>query len=90
MTREELETASEELRGAAENIADDDVRERTEAQAEELEELSTADSDPDHGRLARHLHILGEIREATNGDARDGVERAIDRVTKYRETVEGV
>lgn len=90
MSKEELDTASEELRGATADIADDDVRERVEKQAEELSELSEGDSGPDQGRLDRHMHILREIRDDTDGTAREHVERALEHVTRYRETVEGI
>lgn len=89
MARAELKTAAEELRDAAELATDEDRRERLENQATEFDTLADAERGPDHGKLARHEHILIEIAEAED-DAAESIEAALESIRAYRQTVEGV
>jgi len=87
MTVSELERASDELDAAAE-LTDGDGRERLATQADHLAEL--AETGADHGRLARHENTLREIKAASSDDVADHVDAAMDAITAYRETLEGV
>jgi hypothetical protein len=89
MPRAELADASDELRQAAELVTGEE-RERLYEQADAFADAAVADHGPDHGKLARHLHILREIEEAIDDDAAEHVETARDLVSTYREGVEGV
>ncbi|WP_129114136.1 DUF7553 family protein [Halegenticoccus tardaugens] len=89
MTREELQTASEELRQASERV-DGEMRERLYDQSNQLAELATAERGPDHGRLDRHMNVLHELAGELDGEAKAHVESAREHVTEYRKTVEGV
>ncbi|WP_265109584.1 DUF7553 family protein [Halosolutus halophilus] len=89
MTRENLAKAADSLRTAA-DAATADVRDRLEDQASQFETLADADRGPDHGKLARHEHILTEIADEEDGDVADHVDAALDSIRAYRETVEGV
>jgi hypothetical protein len=89
MTREELADASEELRQAAE-VVTGETRERLYDQADAFADAAAADHGPDHGKLARHLHILREIEADVGEEAAAHVETARDLVSTYREGVEGV
>ncbi|WP_440988642.1 DUF7553 family protein [Haloarchaeobius baliensis] len=90
MTREQLETAAEHVRSAAQAATDADARERLYRQAEEFERHAEAERGPDHGRLARHESILGEIADAEGGEVADEVDAALDHIHEYRETLPGV
>jgi hypothetical protein len=90
MARDQLQTASEELRQASESATDADAQRRLHEQSDQFAQLATADRGPDHGRLARHLRILSEIRESLDGDAATHVDDAVESITAYRETVDGV
>lgn len=87
MTVDELQRASEELRAAA-DVADGDERDRLETQADHLSEL--AETGADHGRLARHENALREIKAASGDDVGDRIDAAMEAITAYRETIEGV
>ena len=87
--REELSDASDALRTATETTAGE-TRERLFEQAEALADAATADTGPDHGKLARHLHVLREIEAEVDETAADQVERARDLLSSYREGVDGV
>ncbi|MFC4541002.1 hypothetical protein ACFO5R_03545 [Halosolutus amylolyticus] len=89
MTREHLTDAAESLRTAAE-AASDNAADRLESQADQFETLADADRGPDHGKLARHEHVLTEIADEEGGNVADHVDTALDSVRAYRETVEGV
>lgn len=89
MARSELRTAAEDLRQAAELATDDGRRERLENQATEFESLADAERGPDHGKLARHEHILSEIANEED-DAAESIEAALESIRAYRQTVEGV
>jgi hypothetical protein len=89
MTREELRTASEELRAAAES-ARGDVRERIYEQSNQLASLATRDADPDHGRLDRHMHALSEVAEEADGEVHERVLAAREALREFREDLSGV
>ena len=90
MTREQLRTASDHLRQASEAATDDELVERLHDQSNQFARLATADSGPDHGRLARHLNALSEMREQGGNDVKEHIDAAEAAITAYRETVEGV
>jgi hypothetical protein len=87
MAHEQLERANEELTAAAE-LADGDERDRLERQAEQF--VNLAETGADHGRLARHENALREIKAATGEDVGDRIDAAMEAITAYRETIEGV
>ena len=89
MVRDELQSASEKLAEAS-VAADGEVAETLDDQSEQLERLATRDRGADHGRLARHETVLGEIRETNAGEVADLVEAALADMRSYREGVEGV
>lgn len=89
MSREKLAEAADVLEAAADS-ADEDLAERLRGQADQLAKLADRSSGPDHGRLARHMHTLGELAEEADGDLADEVRRAKELVTEYRSTVSGV
>lgn len=87
MAHDELERASEKLRAAAE-AASGDERERLERQADQF--VTLAETGTDHGRLARHENTLREIRAAADETVVEHIEAAMDAITAYRETLDGV
>ena len=89
MVRDELQSASEKLAEAS-AAADGEVAETLDDQSEQLERLATRDRGPDHGRLARHENVLGEIAETNASEVADLVEAALADMRSYREGVEGV
>jgi hypothetical protein len=89
MARDELADASDELRQAAET-ATGDTRERIYEQAEAFADAAVADEGPDHGKLARHLHVLREIEDNVGEEATAHVETARELLSEYREGVDGV
>ncbi|MDF9747632.1 DUF7553 family protein [Natrinema salsiterrestre] len=90
MTRDELENAAESLADAAAAADDDEARDRLENQATKFEDYATADRGPDHGQLARHEHILHDIADEEGGDVADHVDDALEAITEFRSTLEGV
>lgn len=89
MTRSELSEAADALRRAADGAEDARTRERLEDQATQFDALAEAERGPDHGKLARHEHILTEIAREEDDAAAD-IEAALDSIRAYRQTVEGV
>ncbi|WP_251328995.1 DUF7553 family protein [Haloplanus pelagicus] len=87
MAQSGLQRASHELDAAAE-LASGDERDRLERQAEQLAKL--AEIGTDHGRLARHENALREITAATDADVGERIEAAMDAISEYRETLDGV
>jgi hypothetical protein len=87
MAHEQLQRASDELAAAAE-LADGDERDRLERQAEQFADL--AETGADHGRLARHENALREIEAATGDAVGERIDAAMEAITAYRETIEGV
>ncbi|MFC6719586.1 hypothetical protein ACFQGT_13650 [Natrialbaceae archaeon GCM10025810] len=90
MSQEALEDAAQSLREAAEAADDEENRERLENQSETLAGFAEDDSGVDHGRLARHEHIIGSIAEDEGGDVADRADDALESIHAYRETLEGV
>lgn len=90
MTRTALEAAAQSLSDAADAADSDEASDRLETQSTKLQQLATADRGPDHGRLARHEHILNEIADEQGGAVADRVEDALDSIHEFRETLEGV
>lgn len=90
MPREEhLEDAAESLRQAS-DAADGEESDRLTAQAEKFETAAAEGKTLDHGTLARHEHTLREIADDVGSDAADRIDAAMDAITDYRSTVEGV
>jgi hypothetical protein len=87
MTVSELDSASDELDAAA-DLADGDARERLTTQADQLAAL--AETGADHGRLARHENTLREVKAEAGDDVAARIDAAMDAITAYRETIEGV
>jgi hypothetical protein len=87
MAHEQLQRASDELAAAAE-LTDGDERDRLERQAEQFADL--AETGADHGRLARHENALREIKAATGDEVGERIDAAMEAITAYRETIEGV
>lgn len=93
MTREQLERAAESMHTAAEAVAhvDEDAAQRLTDLAEQTDDLATADRGPDHGRLARFLNALDDVKDGLEkDDAEDAIDEAKAALTAYRETVDGV
>lgn len=89
MARTELEEASDHLRKAAEG-AEGETRERLGEQAHRFADAATRDRGPDHGWLDRHTHVVRELGEELEGEAKEHVEAAVERINAYREGVPGV
>ncbi|SEW24305.1 DUF7553 family protein [Natrinema salifodinae] len=90
MARDELENAAESLRQAADAASDDEAAERLENQAAKFDDHAAADRGPDHGQLARHEHILNDIADEEGGDVASEIGDALESISAFRETVEGV
>lgn len=90
MTREELQSASDSLREASEAADDPDLQSRLYDHSNQLARLATADHGPDHGRLARHLNALEEMKAEAGDDVTAAIDDAREAITEYRKTVEGV
>jgi hypothetical protein len=90
MTRHELAAASDELAGAADLETGTDRADRLEDLADQLERLSTADSGPDHGRLARIQSAMHDLREEVDGETVARIRNAHEAIDEYREGLEGV
>lgn len=89
MTREQLQSASDRLRNAA-NDAPDDLADRLDDQADRLQNLAERDYSVDHGTLARVETKLGDLRADAPSSVADAVDAALDDVRAFRSTVEGV
>jgi hypothetical protein len=90
MVRTELRAASEDLRAASDAESDGSLAAELADLADHMEHLATRDRGPDHGRMARHDRAMLHLIDDTEGDVRDRVESALDRLRSYRSTVEGV
>lgn len=90
MTREQLQHASESLRQASEAAEDEDLQSRLYDHSNQLAELANADQGPDHGRLARHLNALEEMKADAGEDVAAAIDDAREAITEYRKTVEGI
>ena len=89
MSRDELARAAELLYEAANQADNEGRQQRLEHQAEEFVALADADRGPDHGKLARHEHILSELATEEAGAA-ESIETALTSIRAYRATIEGV
>lgn len=89
MVRDELQQASDTLREASE-LVDEETQKRLYDQSNQLAELATRDTDPDHGRLDRHMNVLHELGSELDGEASELVQSARHSVKEYRKTVPGV
>lgn len=90
MARTELQEASDLLREASAEVDDEDLEERLYEQSNQMAQLATADRDPDHGRLARHLHALDDIKSEAGEKVREAIDDAKAKITEFRKTLEGV
>ncbi|WP_254532309.1 DUF7553 family protein [Natrinema gelatinilyticum] len=90
MARDELKSAAESIERAADEASDDAATDRLQNQSEQFAAYATADRGPDHGQLARHEHILNEVADEEGGDVASGLEDALESISAFRETVEGV
>lgn len=88
--QEALEEAAQSLREAAEAADDEGNRERLENQSEQLQGIAEDPSGVDHGKLARHEHVITSIGDDEGGDVADRVDDAIESIHAFRETLEGV
>lgn len=86
----ELADAVTALEDAAAAADDEGAAERLDDFADQLRGFADEGRTADHGRLARVLHSLSELRGEVNGEAADAIDRAREHVTAYREGVEGV
>ncbi len=89
MPREQLVHAAEELKQASADTSGE-VKERLESQAETLHSLAEADHGPDHGRLARIMHALTELKGDVDDETAEHIQSAYDHVEAHRGTVSGV
>lgn len=89
MTQRDLQHAAETLERAAEATNQETARERLRNQSTQFNKLAESDAGADHGKLARHEHILTEIAEDAPESA-DYIDDALESIRAYRETIEGV
>lgn len=89
MTQSDLQNAAESLAEAATATKEETARERLRNQSDQFSTLAKSDSGADHGKLARHEHILTEIAEDAP-EAADLIDDALESIRAYRETIEGV
>ncbi|GAB3682892.1 hypothetical protein GCM10028857_09530 [Salinarchaeum chitinilyticum] len=89
MTREQLQSASDRLRDAA-NDAPEELAARIEGQADRLHDLAERDHSVDHGTLARVETKLGNLKEDAPPSVEEAVDAALEDVRAFRSTVEGV
>jgi len=90
MSRDELEHAAESIRQAADATSDDETATRLQKQAATFADYAVADRGPDHGQLARHEHILNDIADDEAGAVTSHLADALESISAFRETVEGV
>lgn len=90
MANDRLQSASEELRQASVAAEDAESQRRLYDLSDQFATLASATSGPDHGRLARHLNALNELRGTATEDVTAHIDAAEEAITAYRETVEGV
>lgn len=89
MTRDQLQSASDRLRGAAKG-APDDLAARLDGQADRLHDLAERDYSVDHGTLARVETKLGDLQADAPEAIAEEIDAALDDVRAFRSTVEGV
>lgn len=89
MSRDQLTEAVEALRDGAEAVADETARQRLRDQADQFAAIADGERDADHGKLARHEHILSELAEE-HPVVEAQVDAALESIRSYRATLEGV
>ena len=88
MARPQLETAAADLRTAS-DATSGDASDRLTELADQLADLATGESGPDHGRLARIQSALADLGDEVGEAAGDAIDDANDAINAYRETIEG-
>ncbi len=89
MTQSDLQHAAEKLEEAAAATKQETARERLRNQSNQFSKLANSDAGADHGKLARHEHILTELA----GDAPEAathINEALESIRAYRATIDGV
>lgn len=87
MVREELDEATDALRGAAAN-ADGWVAERLSERADNLETLDAGEGGVDRETLDRHTHELRSLADDVDDeDVREAIDLALERLGSYRESI---
>jgi hypothetical protein len=89
MTRDALASAADRLEDPV-GEASDETAERLETIADQLRSLAEADTDPDHGRLARIESKLHDVADEGGDDVASAVDAALEDIHEFRETLEGV
>lgn len=87
--RQHLHEAADLVTAAA-SAANGDAAERLENLADEIQKAADRSHGPDHGRLARLLTALEEVKPQVDEETADTIEAARDHLTEFRKTVEGV
>lgn len=87
--REHLHEAADLVSEAAEST-EGDASERLKRIGDQIESAAQREHGPDHGRLARHLTALDQVRADVDDDTAATIEEARDHLTEFRKTVEGV
>lgn len=90
MPRESLQTASEALESAAQGTGSSNASDRLADLADQLGTLATADTGPDHGRLARIQSALHDLESGDGADVADDIEAADEAINEYRSDLDGV
>lgn len=89
MTQSDLQRVADSLERAAEATKQETAQERLRKQSTQFRNLAESDAGADHGKLARHEHILTEIAEDAP-ETGDYIDEALGAIRAYRETIEGV
>ena len=90
MSREDLAKAKTRIESAADAADDEDVADRLDDLATQIDNLTERDQAPDHGRLARIELILDDVVENADDELATELDEAHEHVVSFRETVEGV
>lgn len=85
MTDDRLRSGSEALRRASAAADDAETQRRLYDLSDRIAALAAADEAPDGDDLMQHLHALGELREATEGDVHERVDDALAAVRACHE-----
>lgn len=90
MPRETLQTASEALESAAQGTENGDAGDRLTDLSDQLQTLATAETGPDHGRLARIQSALNDLESGDGADVAEDIGAADEAINEYRSDLEGV
>jgi hypothetical protein len=90
MPRETLQTAGESLESAAQETESEDASDRLADLADQLGTLATAETGPDHGRLARIQSALNDLESGDGADVAEDIDAADAAINEYRSDLEGV